>query len=272
MLCLVFLCDNNTLRWYLKVLNAFTAGFAAYPRGLVWLWRHKRYLMMSLLPAPIGALVIASALVAAWVHWTHLLMWFGITKTFLGENSGAGASFGADAGEWLRLLVFYARQVVLGLGVVVGAGLGGVIVMAIVASPIYEAISMAVEKECQLGSRESKGIGFWRALWLIKEELKKVLLIVALTVVSLVLPLIMPAFGVLVPILAAFLVACDVVDYPMARRGLHFDQRMAFMRREWRRLLGFGVWLAIPVLNWLTIPLAVAGGTILYWEATDIKS
>ena len=59
------------------------------------------------------------------------------------------------------------------------------------------------------------------------------------------------------------MLAVTYIDYPMANHGIGFDELRARLRE--RRLLGFGfggavmIALAVPVLNFLVVPCAVAG-------------
>ena len=70
--------------------------------------------------------------------------------------------------------------------------------------------------------------------------------------------------------LTAYMLAIAYVDYPMGNHGLTFpEQRRRLASRRWLAF-GFGGAvmgaLAIPVLNFLVIPCAVAGATALWVE------
>ena len=83
-----------------------------------------------------------------------------------------------------------------------------------------------------------------------------------------------PGINVVAPILwmllGAWMLAVTYMDYPMANHGIGFDDLRARLRE--RRLLGFGFGaaamaaLAVPVLNFLVIPCAVAGATAMWVE------
>ena len=83
-----------------------------------------------------------------------------------------------------------------------------------------------------------------------------------------------PGINVVAPILwmllGAWMLAVTYMDYPMANHGIGFDDLRARLRE--RRLLGFGFGaaamaaLAVPVLNFLIIPCAVAGATAMWVE------
>lgn len=97
-----------------------------------------------------------------------------------------------------------------------------------------------------------------------------------LAVVSLVL-LFMPVINALIPILwfvfGAFMLAFEYLDAPMGNRGLTFQAKLDHVRsRRWRHI-GFGsvvtLLTAIPLINLIIMPAAVAGATALYIDTTS---
>ncbi len=62
--------------------------------------------------------------------------------------------------------------------------------------------------------------------------------------------------------------AVQFCDYPTENRNLPFADTLKRLHRHRGAALGFGgcttLFLAIPVLNFLVIPIAVAGGTLLW--------
>lgn len=96
-----------------------------------------------------------------------------------------------------------------------------------------------------------------------------------LGVASLIL-LFMPVVNVVIPFLwfgfGAFILAFEYLDPPMGNRGMAFDAKLAHVRsRRWRHL-GFGsvvtLVTAIPLINLVVMPAAVAGATALYLDST----
>ncbi len=157
---------------------------------------------------------------------------------------------------WAWTLIYYFCKGLLYFAALVMSLLFSLLLTNIIAAPIYEVVSSAVERDVY-GSVEE--ISFWRSLALIPEELKKVLLIV---ICSLGLFLI-PGLNVLSIFATAFLVAWDLYDYPMARRGWALRTRLAYVFKDFWRVLGFGLWLIIPLTQFVFVPLAVVGGTLM---------
>lgn len=94
-----------------------------------------------------------------------------------------------------------------------------------------------------------------------------------LAVISLIL-LFIPLVNAIIPLLwfvfGAFMLAFEYLDAPMGNRGIAFDDKLAYVRsRRWRHI-GFGsivtLLTAIPVINLIIMPAAVAGATVLYLD------
>jgi CysZ protein len=71
-------------------------------------------------------------------------------------------------------------------------------------------------------------------------------------------------------IVTMLFLAYDNLDYPLARRRLPFAAKWRFIFRHGASCLGFGagalVWVIIPFLNFIVIPLTVVGATIVFCE------
>ncbi len=69
------------------------------------------------------------------------------------------------------------------------------------------------------------------------------------------------------------MLAISYVDYPMGNHGLTFPEQRRQLGQRRYLALGFGgavmCALAIPVVNFLVIPAAVAGATILWVERLE---
>jgi len=82
-----------------------------------------------------------------------------------------------------------------------------------------------------------------------------------------------PAGVITVPmklVVTGLLVAYDLLDYPLSQHGVSVRGRLAFMRRNFSAVLGFGVatgaLLLIPGVGLLVLPFGVAGATRLVVE------
>ena len=221
-------------------------GFQTYLRGVAWLRAHPRYMALLVFPWMIGIAAFMGGM-ALFIHYDQSLL--GLV------------SFGHPDGPWWHMTLHYLLEVVLYLTMALATLLVSLLLMSIVAAPIYEVVSEAVEHD--LMGRKSPSLGLWGNLRSILVELKKVAVI---SLLSLLL-LLVPGLNLLAALGAAFLLGWDFFDYPLARRGLSLSARFRLVLSNFWVVLGFGVWLVIPGLQVLTVPMAVAGGTILGLEA-----
>jgi CysZ protein len=104
-------------------------------------------------------------------------------------------------------------------------------------------------------------------------ELRKLAYIVLWSIPALLLFLI-PGVNIAAPVVwmlfGAWMLAISYVDYPMGNHGLGFPEQRRRLRERRYLALGFGgavmCALAVPVVNFLVIPAAVAGATALWVE------
>ena len=150
------------------------------------------------------------------------------------------------------------------------------LVANLVAAPFNGLLAEAVERH--LTDRPPPPGSVWRSIVAklgatLAAEAHKLAYVAVRTLPLLVLFLI-PGVNVVASIawmlIGAWMLALAYVDYPMANHGIEFPE----MRRRLggRRLLGLGFGgavmaaLAVPVLNFLVIPCAVAGATAMWVE------
>lgn len=99
------------------------------------------------------------------------------------------------------------------------------------------------------------------------------LLLWGMIIIPLLLLNIVPVLGELVYIaiwvpLTAFFLARELLDSPLSRRRMSFGAKLRLLRRHLPLMLGLGccamVMLWVPLLNFVSLPAAIAGGTLLY--------
>ena len=213
----------------------------------------RRYVAIPLL---ISVVIFTTAILVG-IHWLeNLLAWLlGWLPSWL---------------DWLRyllwplfaltgvLLVFYTFSLLTNL----------------IAAPFNGLLAEAVERH--LDGRPLQEAGGWQAL--LKDilpslfsELRK-LLYFALRALPLGLLFLIPAVNLAAPFLwalfSAWMLAIEYVDYPMANHRLHFAEQRKRLRG--RKLLswGFGgasmLMTMVPVVNFLAMPVSVAGATAMW--------
>jgi CysZ protein len=148
----------------------------------------------------------------------------------------------------------------------------------LVAAPFNGLLAEAVE--CHITGAPAPG-GGWKKMMTdlgrtMVSELRKlayivlwgvpVLLLFAIPGLNLAAPFIWMLFG-------AWMLAISYLDYPMGNHGLTFPEQRRQLGQRRYLALGFGgaamFALAIPLVNFLVIPAAVAGATILWVERLE---
>lgn len=145
----------------------------------------------------------------------------------------------------------------------------------LVAAPFNGPLAEAVERRLRDGA-QSRGpaIGLVRDLVLsLAGECRK-LAYFAVRALPLLLLFLIPGPNALAPLLwiafGAWMLALEYGDFPMANHGLAFPEQRRTMRGRWLLGVGFGATvmaaLAIPLLQFVVIPAAVAGATLMWVE------
>ena len=177
---------------------------------------------------------------------------------------------------WLDFLAW-----ILVPGFVVAALMAGFyifnLIANLIAAPFNGLLAEAVERHLTGRSPPSAGRG-WGVF--VKEfgptviaELRK-LAYVAIRSLPPLLLFLVPGVNVVAPfvwmVLGAWMLTVTYVDYPMANHGIGFAELRARLADRRLLSLGFGgaamAALAVPVLNFLVIPCAVAGATAMWVE------
>ena len=93
--------------------------------------------------------------------------------------------------------------------------------------------------------------------------------------VALLLLELIPLIGTLLELGASvfftsLFLAREMLDGPTARRGWSYREKIDFVREHQAVMFGFGLGAAalflIPLVNFVTIPICVVGGTLLFLE------
>ena len=145
-----------------------------------------------------------------------------------------------------------------------------------ICAPFNGLLAEAVEHELK-GSVQSSSTGLMQAL---KEtpkslwaEARKLGYFLSRAIPLLIL-FIIPGVNLLAPFLwlafSAWLLSKEYLDYPMANHGLSFDLQGQLIKQHRISSLSFGasimILTMIPIVNFIVMPLAVAGATALYLE------
>lgn len=203
---------------------------------------------------------------------------------------GIGASFAIDGIAWLATWVTervpgwldWLGQVLTVLLWII-AGLAGTWLLAFVAvlvgSPFMGELSSRVEA-LDGGIAPESNHSFGRALWeTVVRELRKLAYILPRALLVFLLSLV-PIINVAAPALwllfGSWIMALQFSDYAAENRDLPLRDTLDLLAANRGAALGFGVCatlaMAVPLLNVIAIPAAVAGGTLLWLQLDGLDT
>ena len=144
----------------------------------------------------------------------------------------------------------------------------------ILGSPWYGQLSEKLEKKL-LGKLSVQEVGIVKDIQrAIAFELKKLVILIGVGLVCFGLNF-LPGIGTIIATAigigsAATLTCLDFFDPPLERRRLRFRQKLAMIGKSLPSSAGFGLasllWISIPLVNLVTIPLSVTAGTLFFCE------
>jgi len=247
----------------MRALRDFAQGVGLYWRG-VRTWSADPALMaIGLLPGLITmALFIAGFLGLGWgldgaTDW--------IADSIVGGESGLHG-----------IVQLAAALALIGVGLLLFV-YAFVTVTSVVGQPFFEHISHRVD--ARLGPvPEAPEWPWWRNAWRGVGEGARLLLLTVPLPLSLLLLGLVPVAGtaaswILGALVGGWFVALEFTAIPFERRGMVLRDRRRLLAVRRARTLGFGamafIMSAVPPVAVLTMPSAVAGGTILARLAID---
>jgi CysZ protein len=148
----------------------------------------------------------------------------------------------------------------------------------IVAAPFNALMSEKIEIHLT-GKALSSNVSFAQmALDSIGSQLRK-LVYILLWALGLFLISLIPVINLIAPVLwvvfGSWLLSLEYFDYPMGNHDLVFAEEKRQLRERRGIALGFGggvmVLTSIPIVNFITMPVAVAGATLLWVEQFQPK-
>jgi CysZ protein len=247
-------------------MRDFLLGISYLPQGFRLLWAPglRRFVALPIL---INLVVFA------------LLFWLGFTRFALLVEwllpdpqrwSGEGwleqaLQFAAIAARWLLWPLFLLAATLV-------AFYTFTLVANLIGAPFNGALSARVQLIASGAPPPESGRSLLgEAAAGIAAELRKYRYF-ALLALPLAAAFFVPGLNLLAPVLwagfAAWMLALEYLDYPMANQGLTLPQQRALLRPRRMLVLGFGAGVlamtVIPVLNLLAMPTAVIAATLLW--------
>jgi len=246
----------------MKIVSAirrFEQGFRSPFRGLKLLVSKP-----GLWPLCIAPIVINVAIaIIAWIWFRHL------AAVFLAQHV-AGAGFWAGILHWLLVAILWLCRLVGVLATIV-------IIGNLATIPFNDPLSGQIDA-LLLRSRglrpEEIFVKNHTLVGLAVQELKRVFIYATLMICLFILSFLGPVapFALAIQVFAsAWFFALEYFSYPLERRGQFLlASKFAFVRKNLPASLGFGACMTligvVPLVNFVFIPLGVAGATLLHGE------
>lgn len=214
----------------------------------------RRYVLIPLI---INVLLFGGAIYWGWSELGHVQTWVGDRLP--------------DWLEWLDVVIW--PLFVLTILVVVFYLFTPL--ANLVAAPFNAFLAERVEQELAGmpgDPRQGGPSGFLRELLrVLWSELRKLVYMVLWTIPLLVLFMV-PVANLAAPLLwtlfGAWMLSIEYMDYPMGNHGMNFPEERRLLRRQRPLALGFGggvlLMTMIPFVNFLAMPVGVAGATSLW--------
>ncbi len=241
-------------------ITAFSEGWRFHIRGIRFGIGHPSFLILSIAPFLITLALYIFAFYVFTLYADDLLRMVWHVET--GKSS---AYVGWLYGAYLYVIKFFLYLIVL-----VVMFYTFIVVSNVLASPVYDHISTRYEHlHYQNASPQQAASPARGVLTVMKEEVKKALLMLVIP-----LPLLLiPAVGtVLSFIVAGVFIAWDYIDFSLSRDHPLLKERIKAVWRYKLILLGFGCPLLIPFLGLIIMPFAILGSTKLYFDRMRVSS
>jgi len=241
-------------------VKRFILGFSAPLRGAGFLLKHPRLLKYTIIPTIINIVLVVSFYLLSMFFLLRLLdRWIPA----------------ADA--WYWGILSWIVAILLMLVFLLVAVVFFYIIAGVIYVPFNELLSIKVEELIKKNRRdETFSIRVMTLdIWLsITNELKRTFLYLTTMGALFVLNL-LPVVGsgiyiIIAGVITPLFLAYDFMDHPLGRRRLLFREKRKFIAKNFITMMGFGVavfiFLFIPFINFVMLPLNAAGATLLFCE------
>jgi len=173
--------------------------------------------------------------------------------------------------EWLHYLSYILWPLfIISAGVIFVYGF--TTITQLIASPFNAILSEKVEKHLGLPcASDENPLTFFQAMKsAIPRELSKFAKSLKWLLLMLILSFI-PGINIVVPLIAAWIMAIDYLDFPADNRGMSFSDSLKHIQKRKLSHLLFGLIVSlvslIPLVNLFVVPAAVAGATALWHQS-----
>ena len=236
------------------MLSDITKGTQALARGLRLIWQPgiRRY---AIIPLLINLLLFGA------------LLWYGISS--FQPLVAWMMSFVPELLSFLEWFIW----IFFGMLAAVTIFFSFTPVANIIGAPFNALMSEKIEAQLT-GVEIASDVSFWQmAIDSMGSQLRK-LIYILIWAAGLFLVSLIPVVNIISPLLwiifGSWLPSLEYLDYPMGYHDMSFNDQKDLLKSRRGLSLGFGgavmIMTSIPVVNFLAMPVAVAGATVLWVE------
>lgn len=257
---------DNIASVTVQPVASFGRGFSYPFKAARFLLKRPRLLKYLAIPFSINLLIFSLAV------YFGIDLFEGLLEQYLPSGEA-----------WYWVLLNYLAWIVAFLMTAVMVFFSFTVVGNLIASPFNELLSERTE-ELVSGRFADQPFSLQRfgtdARHAIGVELKKQMFfivgMIALFMINLVPALGAPVYAVLAPLFTLFFLVIEYLGFVLMRKQLSFGKQQGYVLKKPVLMLGFGCGvfclLAIPLLQFFCIPLAVVGATLLWCDFPQASS
>ncbi len=219
-------------------------------RALDLIFSSPRLLLLSILPVLLSVGIIA------------LFFYLGVTRL----STWAALQFHQwtlGAGNVLMYGFIILSAIVLAYCCIQAVGM----ILSLIASPLNDLLAKQTEINLKVNPHPETNLSDWMSLMFL--DARKTILSLCLLVVFSV-GLLIPGLNILFFLATALLNAFTFITYPQSRRHMGVIAALQWMKGNFASCLGFGILIGLlfgaPLINLFALPVAVVGGTMLYFR------
>ena len=178
--------------------------------------------------------------------------------------------------EWLR----WPIRIVLFIGILIVVFFCFSIFANIISAPFNTLLARAVEEKLTGKQLEStnKQSSLNLVIVSVRSEFRK-LIYFSIRMSILLLLFLIPIINIIAPLIlfifSSWMIAIEYCDYPMSNHDIVFEKQRKKIAENRQLICGFGVGAIlltlIPILNFIAIPVSVAGATSMYIDSIEQK-
>ena len=242
-------------------LRRAASGAAFVPRGLLYFARNPWTWPLGAVPVLLAVVAIVGLIALSWLGVAVLFAWVTRLAQSLAGHGAAPSTVSAIA---------------VGIAIVAGSlvSLLGVLAFAefvkAIGQPFWQVMCDRLEQKLGIPPPPSAEGGFTRVMKATRDTIIVVAIYLAIALPILVFGFVPVVGQTVIPaveaLLAAWLIAVELTQIPLERRGLTVLARHRFLRAHQAETLGFGLasllLFLIPGANVIAVPGAVIGGTL----------